>query len=265
MLEKYMAEIKASGYSEQDRYQILKSGITRYETLRKKEEDGVRPFYRARNFKCCERNEEKGRKRTEWFKKKDNKFATVFFVPPTPGSVLLKNLKKTEEKHMIDSESRIKFVEMSGRKYIDFFKTTNPLSKNCDPEEKCMICKDSKRISRCKTSNVGYSISCKLCKERNKEISYEGETARTGYIRGREHQKELENKSKRSVLYKHVLKEHQEEQEAVEFQMKIVKSFHDPLNRQIDESIRIRSKNPNSLLNSKAEFHGPCIKRKVYE
>ena len=47
--------------------------------------------------------------------------------------------------------------------------------------------------------------------------------------------------------------------------MKIVGKFNNPLSRIIDESIRIRNKNPKLLLNSKAEFHGPCIKRKVFE
>ena len=166
---------------------------------------------------------------------------------------------------MTDKDSRIKFVELSGRKYIDYFKTANPLSKNCPPEEHCMICKDQPKSSQCKTSNVGYSITCKLCKQRNINISYEGETARNGYIRGAEHRKELEKRSKKSVLYRHVLKDHESEQNNVDFQMKIVGTFNDCLSRQINESIRIRNKDQKLLLNSKAEFHGPCIKRKILE
>ena len=117
----------------------------------------------------------------------------------------------------------------------------------------------------CRTSNVGYSISCKLCKQRNIQISYEGETARNAYIRGKEHKRAYERENQNSVLYKHVLSEHKNEKEMVDFDMTAVSKFKKPLNRQIEESVRIRNKGPNQIMNSKAEFHGPCIKRKVLE
>ena len=49
-LEKYMVELKSSGYSEKDRFEILQSGINRYDKLRKMADDGKRPFYRNRNY-----------------------------------------------------------------------------------------------------------------------------------------------------------------------------------------------------------------------
>ena len=51
----------------------------------------------------------------------------------------------------------------------------------------------------------------------------------------------------------------------VDFEMKVVKKFRNPLNRQIEESIRIRNKPQDQIMNSKSEFHGPCIKRKILE
>ena len=81
----------------------------------------------------------------------------------------------------------------------------------------------------------------------------------------REHQKEFKNKSKHSVMFKHVLNEHKEEQEAAKFKMQVVGVFSNPLNRQLEESIRIKNKDPALLLNSKSEFYGPCLKRKVFE
>ena len=61
------------------------------------------------------------------------------------------------------------------------------------------------------------------------------------------------------------MNDHSNEKENVQFQMKIVKKFSDCLTRQAEESLRIRNTNPASLLNSKQEFYGPCIKRKVYD
>ena len=265
ILEKFMSELKASGYNEFDRHEILKSGITRYESLRKREDEGLRPFFRNRLFRRTERDNEKVMKKTNWFKQKNNKFTTVFFVPPTPDSILLKMLKKTEEQHKIDEINRIKFVETCGVKYIDYLKTSNRLSEKCEPTEKCFVCQSTNGVSDCKVSNVGYLLRCKTCKESGIEKSYHGETARNGYLRGREHWRELEKKSKNSVLFKHVMSEHKNEQDKINFEMKIVGKFVSPLNRLIDESIRIRNTKPTSLLNSKSEFYGPCIKRKVYE
>ena len=166
---------------------------------------------------------------------------------------------------MIGEDKRIKFIETSGRKYADFFKNPNPFKKKCEPKEKCLVCENPSSKFDCKTMNIGYSLQCLLCKRRNKEMHYHGESARNGYLRGREHQRELQRKSKASVLFKHVMAEHKYEQEETNFQMNIVGCFTQPLNRLVDESLRIRNTNPSNLLNSKSEFYGPVIKRKIYE
>ena len=234
----------------------------------------------------------------------------MFFVPPTPGGILLKKLKKTEQDFQIGENDRIKFVELSGVKYKEYYKSADPYAINCDPKIGCFICKDQRssaptlvemdlqtnvrpvtldsedlrstappligqklssttqtksKPTNCKISNVGYTISCKLCKERNKNITYEGETARNGFIRGKEHKKAYEKRNKNSVLYKHVLYEHENEEDKVDYEMKIVGKIKNPLARQMDESIRIRNKPADLLKNSKAEFHGPCIKKKILQ
>ena len=266
ILEKFMTELKASGYSEKDGYEILKSGIGSYNNLRRQEEEGKRPFFRNKNFQRNRRNHEKETKKGCWFKHKDNKYSTVFFVPPTPGSHLMKMLKKTEDQYKIGENNRIKFVETCSRKYVDYFRNSNPFNIKCKPSDKCFVCdSDSVNNSDCKTTNIGYSIKCKLCKEKGKDVSYEGESARSAHLRGNKHLSALRNKRKTSVLYKHVIDAHKEEQSDVKFEMNVVGKFVSCLSRQIEESIRIRSKPPSLLLNSKSEYHGPCIKRKVLE
>ena len=66
-------------------------------------------------------------------------------------------------------------------------------------------------------------------------------------------------------MMKHISNEHRGEEEDVSFQMRIIGKYKDSLNRQIRESVEIRNRNPNTLLNSKSEFYGPCVKRKVYD
>ena len=149
VLNDFMFKLRISGYNENDRLQILKSGMNAYEKLREKEEKGMRPFYRSHHFNRAERKEEKKKKTHNWFNKetknKENKFSSVFFVPSTPGSVLLKMLKKTEEEHKIDNNCRIKFIETSGRKFIDQLKINDPFAKNCLPAEKCFMCTNNEK------------------------------------------------------------------------------------------------------------------------
>ena len=47
--------------------------------------------------------------------------------------------------------------------------------------------------------------------------------------------------------------------------MKVVGRFKTAMNRQLDEGIRIQNKDPKSILNSKNEYYGPAIKRKILE
>ena len=98
-------------------------------------------------------------------------------------------LKKTEEKYKISEQSRIKFVETSGRKYVDQLRVNDPFDTNCSPNENCLACKDNIKPSNCKISNVGCSLICKMCKRRGINRTYEGETCRNVYLPGQEHMK----------------------------------------------------------------------------
>ena len=127
------------------------------------------------------------------------------------------------------------------------------------------MCQGATKQTNCKVSNIGYSIVCQTCKDRKVDRTYEGETCRNAHIRGNEDLRDLENKNERSVLHRHVKKEHQNEENTVKFKMKIVGKFKTAMSRQINEGIRIKNKNPGNILNSKAEFYGPAIQRKVLE
>ena len=167
---------------------------------------------------------------------------------------------------MIGESKRIKFVETSGRKYVEYFKNPSPFQKKCDPSEKCLVCKNQSKKSNmsCRKMGIGYNIECLLCKSRGEEAYYIGESARCAYLRQSEHARALEKKSKDSVLHKHVVSRHRDEQNMADFQMNITGCFTQPTSRIIDEGWRIQNCNPKHLLNSKTEFYGPSIKRKAY-
>ena len=75
--------------------------------------------------------------------------------------------------------------------------------------------------------------------------------------------KQFEGKKKDSVLYKHKLAEHKNEE--VSFKMEITGTFKDALSRQAEEAVRIQARNPSESMNSKSQFNHPPIARIVVE
>ena len=262
MLTEYMKKLKTSGYTQEERYNILIGGMNTYNKLKKLEKEGKRKFYRPPEVTSLERNTKKCIK-NEWFKRgKENKFTSVMFVEATPNGELVKAIRKVEEDYKVAENKRIKFVEKCGRKFIDTMRSNDPFRKNCT-EKECLACENENKFTNCRKTNVGYTLECKLCKSRGVVKVYEGETCRSMYIRGKEHKKQYEMKLTNSVMYKHVTKEHKSEEEDVKFQMKLSGVFKAPLPRIINEGIRIKQRSPEELLNSKMEYFGPSIKRKT--
>ena len=162
-------------------------------------------------------------------------------------------------------EDRIKIVEKGGIKIENILTKKDPFEKEKCKNKLCPICKNenNKLNILCNSNNVGYRWVCHTCEVRNKTKVYEGETARSARLRGIEHVKQLEGKKKDSVLYKHKLTEHRNEE--VNFKMEITGTFKDALSRQAEEAVRIQARNPSESMNSKSQFNHPPIARIVVE
>ena len=264
-LNEFMSKLKKSGYPEKYRLQILKSAKEAYKRILKEDLEGTKPLYRNRNWNREEREKEKTSKKKNWYKK-DNctiQYNTVLFVETTPGGELARQLRLRETELNKNNDWRIKIVEKSGRKLENILQKNNPF-----PEEfckgKCFPCTSSKSSnmsmkSNCKKNNIGYKIPCITCKNRGITRVYEGESSRNAKIRGEEHLRGFKNKIEGNPLYKHKLIDHPEEDP--QFEMKVVRSFKDPLTRLANEGVRIKERKPGESLNSKSEFHQPPIVR----
>ena len=266
ILDNYMQKLKSSQYTENERLLILKGGIKTYENLRKLENEGKRPFFRPPETRSLERKKKKD-KVVNWFKDKnkenENKFAAVMFVEATPESELVKKLREAENKFKIDDAKRIKFIEKCGNKIIDSIRISDTHRTNCAKETKCLACEYAKSFSNCRKENVGYAIDCLSCKEKGIEKVYEGESSRNMYLRQVEHTKQYQNKDPNSVLLRHAIAEHKDEDpNDVKFQMKLKGTFQTPLQRIINEGVRIKQREPKTLMNSKMEYFGPSVRRK---
>ena len=71
------------------------------------------------------------------------------------------------------------------------------------------------------------------CKSRNRTMVYEGETSRSARMRGIEHVQAYKRKAPDSVMYKHKILEHQNED--MDFVMEITGVFKDALTRQAED------------------------------
>ena len=84
---------------------MLRSAYAAHEKSKEDERRGIRPIYRARDWKRKERRKEKREKAKNWYKTGGKE--SVLFVTATPGSELKELLRKEIEK----SKFKIKVVE----------------------------------------------------------------------------------------------------------------------------------------------------------
>ena len=168
-----------------------------------------------------------------------------------------------------NGKERIKFIEKSGIKMEEMLvvKDPFPVDKCTGKDLKaCMVCQstgDEKMKISCRKNNVGYGLVCNTCKEKNKEMVYEGETSRSASLRGSEHLRGYKNMDPQNVIFKHKMKEHKFE--SMEMKMVIKGTFQDALTRQSNEAVRINSRDQKTLLNSKNEMNHPPLARVTIE
>ena len=241
--------------------------------MKEDDKNNVKPMYRSRDWNHEERQLSKAKKKLNWWnsEKSKIKYRSVLFVAPTPGGVLVKELRKREAELNKNSKERIKIEEKGGIKIKDILVTKNPFKKSKCVEKTCPLCTSSEYVQTsegevkipCNTHNVGYRWLCLTCRDRNITKVYEGETGRSARIRGAEHVRDLEGGKEKSALFKHKMNDHQNED--VKFQMKITNKFKDALTRQANEAVRIYGVPGSNLLNSKSEFNHPPMARVVVE
>ena len=126
---------------------------------------------------------------------------------------------------------------------------------------------DERRVDS-KRRNMLYESSCNICnpdvekKQKGNEITilkagrgvYVGESSRSLYERTKEHQADREDLDDKSHQIKHWLTNHNDLTSPPTFRFRIIRSFTDPMTRQLAESVRIKLRS-NCILNSKAEYN----------
>ena len=258
ILSEYMERMKAAGYNQDYRQHVLKNALAIYDAKLRDHDDGIKPLNRPRGFQKIERRKGKHLKKKDWGKK--GGYAAPIIIPSTPDGILAKMLRQ-----IADSEAtpnlRLKTMEKGGRRLESTLSKPNPTaSDTCvrkdHPKRPCIGCNQPDGISNCHKSNCLYNYQCKFpdCNG-----VYVGETSRNCYSRSLEHQTKYSKNNSDSFIIKHQNEFHDGQPANMKFNF--VKSFKDPLSRQVTESIHIfrTQSDGNLLMNSKSEWRQPSM------
>jgi hypothetical protein len=203
-----------------------------------------------------------------WSKKKGPLPPTksVLFVDNTIGGVLYKRLQESEDGSGSMSGYRVRVAEAAGTPLSVLLPSTNPWGPMDCQRDDCVTCKqDDERRIDCRRRNILYESECMVCaaskpvqKDGKVDMKdgkgvYVGESSRSIYERAKEHDADKEKNSEESHQIKHWLSSHEELLAPPKFKFKLVKSFKDPLTRQLSEAVRIELRG-SEILNSKSEY-----------
>ena len=103
--------------------------------------------------------------------------------------------------------------------------------------------------SNCKSTNIGYKIPSITCQELEMKCKDKGRRTHQG----------AQKEEYCEPLYKHKLNKFQNEDP--KFEIKVLRTFIDPLTRLANEGVRIRENKLGESLNSKSEFYQPATVR----
>ena len=273
--------MRASGYPESFRREIILSGIKGFEKQVKRDVNGECPLHRPKGYQRDKRDNEKALKRRAWYRP----FDSVFFCPTTPGGELAKRIRGVTRDVAERTGMSIKVVERGGVSLKSQLRSRR--SNNiCPDANECVIHKSGGR-GDCSSQNIVYKGTCVTCRDNgitskpdkyghivrvndsSTGISsvYIGETSKTCYVRGKQHLECLSNpdntRSKSNALVKHRELYHNGEEDNVQFQFEVIKSFKKPLERQVWEGVEIHSSREDIIMNSRLDHYQPAVGRMV--
>ena len=195
------------------------------------------------------------------------------FVPYTPGSKLKQRLQKMEAQMRPGGRENhpIKIIETSGKTLEMLLKP--PAAKQMCAARKCLARDLGTPKIGCRVNGVGYKLDCRHCLLDGRRSTYIGESGKNGHCRILEHQGTFRSKKfevqKESAFYKHMMQAHPDvykssDELEVHFDFEVIKVFKFPLDREVDEGVRMVMHN-GVLLNSKTEWFSPSIVRTTIE
>ena len=203
ILNTFEEKLATSGYKEDVRRQIMKRGVIRYESLRILDKTGRRRLHRPAYSTREERERKKLTSKEDWYKKKEDKDkdsgklrqlsgpkgrnnlrktsrkdgvikkkedpSAILFVMRTPGGKLVTLLRKEEESLWPILGHRVKLAERSGVKLKSLLWRADPFGGLDCLDQGCPVCNEEGDRQICRTKNIIYTNTCKLCKSQGRD------------------------------------------------------------------------------------------------
>ena len=104
-LNHFSNRMRLSGYNQEFRYQVIKSGVEGYEKMFEIEKSGRRPVNRPRTWEEDKRQRKKELEKRNWFRK--GGYQIPLFVPHTPGGELVRRMKKKEAENNLGKKGEV--------------------------------------------------------------------------------------------------------------------------------------------------------------
>ena len=151
--------MRAAGYNEKFRLEVIKSAMHGFERMVKVEEEGGRPVNRPRSWEedRCQVQVQKHSRQQNWFRA-GGRHVPVF-VPHTPGSELAKRMRAKEEENNQGRKTSFLIVELGGSKIHNQLWKPNPWPDPSCARPSCFPCKGEKG-GDCTKPGVTYNLYC---------------------------------------------------------------------------------------------------------
>ena len=257
-LNNFCQRMKASGYNQHYRFQVVKSGMLGYDKMLEEERRGGRPVNQLRTWDEDRRQKKKEIQGKNWFRR--GGFDVPLFVPHTPHGELAKRMKEKEVMNNQGRNIRFKIVEKSGVSLEQKLRKSNPWGGERCGRQNCFQCKTDEG-GDCWRESVTYSLVCEECGE--DVCKYFGESGRNGFSRGEEHLANLEAADEnKSILKLHSIHHHNGRE--VNFTMKVTDVHSSCLDRQVTERVNIENFQGPILMNRRNEMGGVRVDRMQY-
>ena len=195
-VDEIVLRMQLSGHTKKFRYEVIDSALKAYRAMEEAERRGERPMYRPNGWNREEREQERVRKKVNWYKK--NGSESVIFVPATPEL----QLQKEYQRDVWSQRFNVRVVEKAGESLKKMLQRSNPLKERQCRRMDCLVCTTGGK-GPCDRQGVTYEIVCNEC-----DSVYIGESSRSAYTRGAEHMKVFSKKDERSALWRHCKEKH---------------------------------------------------------
>ena len=126
-----------------------------------------RPVDRPMMFQEAEKSNRREQKGARWYRREARgarKKEGVFIIPPTPGGVLARRLRKVCQDELKGTDTSIGVTERGGRRLGQELGCTVPGRRRMEhcQREQCFPCNTGME-GVCRRTGVGYQIDCNIC------------------------------------------------------------------------------------------------------